>query len=144
MGVEPPPLQCSSRSVSSDGGARGRVLAAVMVMERLADFVSKSLEGGEAPAPPPEPGDDEADEDVDITALEDKPPPAKRPRNWLLSPVPAQNCKRETDDDDDKHGQCLVQMSNTHFVATRLAVNQHTHKYEVSQCTEQSCNNNIF
>ncbi|XP_049875535.1 short stature homeobox protein 2-like [Pectinophora gossypiella] len=73
-----------------------------MVMERLADFVSKSLEGGEAPAPPPEPGEDEADEEVDITALEDRPPPAKKPRNWLLSPEPA-HCKKEADDDDDKH-----------------------------------------
>ncbi|XP_041975778.1 short stature homeobox protein 2-like [Aricia agestis] len=72
-----------------------------MVMERLADFVSKSLEGGEAPAPPPEPGEvDEAEEDVDITALE-VPPPAKRPRNWLLSPLP--HCKREDDDDEHKH-----------------------------------------
>lgn len=69
-------------------------------MERLADFVSKSLEGGEAPAPPPEPGERE-DEDVDITELEDKPPP-KRPRNWLLSPPPGQLCKRERDHDDDE------------------------------------------
>lgn len=93
----------------------GRVLAAVMVMERLADFVSKSLEGGEAPAPPPEPGehtiddvDDELDVEVDITALEEKTPPSKRPRNWLVSPLPVGHCKRETshdDDDDHKHGQ---------------------------------------
>lgn len=76
-----------------------------MVMERLADFVSKSLEGGEAPAPPPEPGDtDDVDEEVDITALEEKAPPPKRPRNWLLSPVPVQHYKREEDDDDHKHG----------------------------------------
>ncbi|KAL0850993.1 hypothetical protein ABMA28_006886 [Loxostege sticticalis] len=78
-----------------------------MVMERLADFVSKSLEGGEAPAPPPEPGEDDADDvEVDITALEDKLPPAKKPRNWLVSPVPSQQCKRELsidDDDDGKH-----------------------------------------
>nr|XP_026497882.1 short stature homeobox protein 2-like [Vanessa tameamea] len=75
-----------------------------MVMERLADFVSKSLEGGEAPAPPPEPGDsDDIDEEVDITALEEKAPPAKRPRNWLVSPVPLQNYKREEDDEDHKH-----------------------------------------
>ncbi|OWR52216.1 short stature homeobox protein 2-like [Danaus plexippus] len=75
-----------------------------MVMERLADFVSKSLEGGEAPAPPPEPGDHEdMDEEVDITALEDKAPPAKRPRNWLVSPLPVQNYKRDDDDDDHKH-----------------------------------------
>ncbi|KAF9801548.1 hypothetical protein SFRURICE_015042 [Spodoptera frugiperda] len=79
-----------------------------MVMERLADFVSKSLEGGEAPAPPPEPGDaDDADDvEVDITELEDKAPPPKRPRNWLLSPVPAHHCKREQppdDDDDHRH-----------------------------------------
>ncbi|CAH2236366.1 jg10746 [Pararge aegeria aegeria] len=74
-----------------------------MVMERLADFVSKSLEGGDAPAPPPEPGEqDDVDEDVDITALEEKAPPAKRPRNWLVSPVP-QNYKRDDDDDDNKH-----------------------------------------
>lgn len=79
-----------------------------MVMERLADFVSKSLEGGEAPATPPEPGDhDDVDEEVDITALEEKAPPAKRPRNWLLSPVPVQNYKREEDDDDHKHGLYL-------------------------------------
>lgn len=80
-----------------------------MVMERLADFVSKSLEGGEAPAPPPEPGEDDADDvEVDITALEDKLPPAKKPRNWLVSPVPSQQCKRELsidDDDDGKHGE---------------------------------------
>lgn len=81
-----------------------------MVMERLADFVSKSLEGGEAPAPPPEPGDtDDADDvEVDITELEDKAPPPKRPRNWLLSPVPAHHCKREAthdDDDDHRHGK---------------------------------------
>lgn len=80
-----------------------------MVMERLADFVSKSLEGGEAPAPPPEPGepDDADDVEVDITALEDKVPPAKKPRNWLVSPVPSQ-CKRELtidDDDESKHGE---------------------------------------
>ncbi|KAM3967546.1 LOW QUALITY PROTEIN: short stature homeobox protein 2 [Aphomia sociella] len=79
-----------------------------MVMERLADFVSKSLEGGEAPAPPPEPGepDDVDDVEVDITALEEKAPPAKKPRNWLVSPVPVQHCKRESatdDDDDNKH-----------------------------------------
>ncbi|XP_034832616.1 short stature homeobox protein 2 [Maniola hyperantus] len=75
-----------------------------MVMERLADFVSKSLEGGDAPAPPPEPGEaDDVDEEVDITALEEKAPPAKRPRNWLVSPVPVQNYKREEDDDDHKH-----------------------------------------
>lgn len=83
-----------------------------MVMERLADFVSKSLEGGEAPAPPPEPGDaDDADDvEVDITELEDKAPPPKRPRNWLLSPVPAHHCKREQppdDDDDHRHGELL-------------------------------------
>lgn len=83
-----------------------------MVMERLADFVSKSLEGGEVPAPPSEPGDSEDADDVevDITDLEDKPPPAKRPRNWLLSPVPVQSYKRESNDDDDdhKHGmKCL-------------------------------------
>lgn len=91
---------CSPRSVASDGRALGRVLA-VMVMERLADFVSKSLEGGEAPAPPPEPGDaEDPDEEVDITALEEKAPPVKRPRNWLLSPVPVQSCKREADDED--------------------------------------------
>ncbi|XP_068626501.1 short stature homeobox protein 2-like [Battus philenor] len=70
-----------------------------MVMERLADFVSKSLEGGEVPTPPPEPG--EPDEEVDITALEEKAPPAKRPRNWLISPLPVRNCKRETDDDEE-------------------------------------------
>ncbi|XP_028158806.1 short stature homeobox protein 2-like [Ostrinia furnacalis] len=78
-----------------------------MVMERLADFVSKSLEGGEAPAPPPEPGEDDGDDvEVDITALEEKLPPAKKPRNWLVSPVPSQQCKRELtidDDDDSKH-----------------------------------------
>lgn len=77
-----------------------------MVMERLAHFVSKSLEGGEAPAPPPEPDADDADDvDVDITELEEAPAP-KRPRNWLLSPVPA--CKREAaqeDDDDHRHGK---------------------------------------
>ncbi|KAJ0182398.1 hypothetical protein K1T71_001767 [Dendrolimus kikuchii] len=75
-------------------------------MERLADFVSKSLEGGEAPAPPPEPGDPEDPDDVevDITELEEKTPPVKRPRNWLLSPVPLQHCKRETvHDEDDDH-----------------------------------------
>lgn len=92
--------------------ARRRDHAAVMVMERLADFVSKSLEGGEAPAPPPEPGDDDADEEVDITALEDKAPPAKRPRNWLLSPPPhppPPACKRDPDDDDDnKHGNFYI------------------------------------
>ncbi|KAG7310510.1 hypothetical protein JYU34_003296 [Plutella xylostella] len=78
-----------------------------MVMERLADFVSKSLEGGEAPAPPPEDSDEdaEAELEVDITALDDKPPPPKRPRNWLLSPAPP-HCKREDDDDDSKHGEC--------------------------------------
>ncbi|CAK1540173.1 unnamed protein product [Leptosia nina] len=74
-----------------------------MVMERLADFVSKSLEGGEAPAPPQEVDYDDGDEEVDITALEDKEPPAKRPRNWLVSPLPAQHYKREDDDDDSKH-----------------------------------------
>lgn len=106
-------LRCSVYHVEWYGGvaARRRDLAAVMVMERLADFVSKSLEGGEAPAPPPEPGDDEADEEVDITALEDKAPPAKRPRNWLLSPPPhppPPACKRDPDDDDDsKHGNLL-------------------------------------
>ncbi|XP_013175770.1 PREDICTED: short stature homeobox protein 2-like [Papilio xuthus] len=72
-----------------------------MVMERLADFVSKSLEGGSAPTPPPEPGEPDVDEEVDITALEDKAPPAKRPRNWLISPLPLRTCKKETDDDDD-------------------------------------------
>ncbi|XP_013134626.1 PREDICTED: short stature homeobox protein 2-like [Papilio polytes] len=72
-----------------------------MVMERLADFVSKSLEGGAAPTPPPEPGEPDADEEVDITALEEKAPPAKRPRNWLISPLPLRTCKKETDDDDD-------------------------------------------
>lgn len=92
--------------MASDGRARVRVFGAVMVMERLADFVSKSLEGGEAPAPPPEPGDPEdADEEVDITALEEKAPPAKRPRNWLVSPVPARHCKRENVDDDEEHKQ---------------------------------------
>lgn len=86
-----------------------------MVMERLADFVSKSLERGDAPAPPPEPGEpDDADEEVDITALEDKAPPAKRPRNWLVSPLPAQTYKREDDDEDHKNGErsrwfCIVQ-----------------------------------
>ncbi|KAL4716876.1 hypothetical protein ACJJTC_012687 [Scirpophaga incertulas] len=79
-----------------------------MVMERLADFVSKSLEGGEAPEPPPEPGEQEDTDDVevDITALEDKAPLAKKPRNWLVSPVPSQQCKRELaidDDEDNKH-----------------------------------------
>ncbi|KPJ08675.1 Short stature homeobox protein 2 [Papilio machaon] len=72
-----------------------------MVMERLADFVSKSLEGGAAPTPPPEPGEPDVDEEVDITALEDKAPPPKRPRNWLISPLPLRTCKKETDDDDD-------------------------------------------
>ncbi|CAK1602247.1 unnamed protein product [Parnassius mnemosyne] len=72
-----------------------------MVMERLADFVSKSLEGGEAPTPPPEPGEPDGDEEVDITALEEKSPPAKRPRNWLISPVPSRNCKKEADDEDE-------------------------------------------
>ncbi|CAG9135632.1 unnamed protein product [Plutella xylostella] len=78
-----------------------------MVMERLADFVSKSLEGGEAPAPPPEDSDEdaEAELEVDITALDDKPPPPKRPRNWLLSPAPP-HCKREDEDEDSKHGEC--------------------------------------
>lgn len=77
-----------------------------MVMERLADFVSKSLEGGAAPTPPPEPGEPDADEEVDITALEEKAPPAKRPRNWLISPLPLRTCKKETDDDDDaRHGR---------------------------------------
>ncbi|XP_060807475.1 short stature homeobox protein 2-like [Amyelois transitella] len=107
VGGRPPPSRRSRLSVSSDGRARRRVRSAVMVMERLADFVSKSLEGGEAPAPPPEPGDgeDADDVEVDITALDEKVPPAKKPRNWLLSPVPTHNCKREanTDDDDDKH-----------------------------------------
>ncbi|XP_045490100.1 short stature homeobox protein 2 [Pieris rapae] len=73
-----------------------------MVMERLADFVSKSLEGGEAPAPRDVDYDD-GDEEVDITALEEKAPPAKRPRNWLVSPLPAQHYKREEDDDENKH-----------------------------------------
>ncbi|CAH2050639.1 unnamed protein product, partial [Iphiclides podalirius] len=89
--------------------ARRRVLGAVMVMERLADFVSKSLEGGEAPTPPPEPGE-AADEEVDITALEERPPPAKRPRNWLISPVPARNCKKEADEDDEpRHGKYITE-----------------------------------
>ncbi|KAJ8736195.1 hypothetical protein PYW08_006851 [Mythimna loreyi] len=102
-------LKCGSVGVGRSGAAVWSVsvgeraaprVAAVMVMERLAHFVSSSLEGGEAPAPPPEP-DDSADEvDVDITELEDA-PPAKRPRNWLLSPAPA--CKREAHDDDDDH-----------------------------------------
>lgn len=77
-----------------------------MVMERLADFVSKSLEGAEAPAAPPEPGEpeDADDVEVDITDLEEKLPPAKRPRNWLLSPMPAHHCKRESiNDDDEEH-----------------------------------------
>ncbi|VVD05189.1 unnamed protein product [Leptidea sinapis] len=75
-----------------------------MVMERLADFVSKSLEGGEAPTPPTDGGDvDDVDEEVDITALEEKAPPVKRPRNWLVSPVPVQHYRREDDDDDHKH-----------------------------------------
>ncbi|GBP37494.1 hypothetical protein EVAR_79428_1 [Eumeta japonica] len=105
---------------------RGRPrVHAVMVMERLADFVSKSLEGGEAPAPPPEPGepapepDDDLDVEVDITALEDKPPPpppAKRPRNWLLSPpaLPLGACKREPhndDDDEHKHGDYDIHLT---------------------------------
>lgn len=82
--------------------------SAVMVMERLADFVSKSLEGGEAPEPPPEPGelstsaDEDLDVEVDITALEEKPPPTKRPRNWLVSPLPVDRCKREGNDDEDE------------------------------------------
>ncbi|KAG6450524.1 hypothetical protein O3G_MSEX006637 [Manduca sexta] len=83
-------------------------------MERLADFVSKSLEGGEAPAPPPEPGEpeDADDVEVDITDLEDKAPPAKRPRNWLLSPVPVQHYKRESaNDDDDDHKHDIVDKS---------------------------------
>lgn len=95
--------------MSSDGCARAPLLSAVMVMERLADFVSKSLEGGEAPAPPPDPdADDPDDVEVDITELDEKAPPVKRPRNWLLSPVPAQHCKRETandDDDEHRHGE---------------------------------------
>lgn len=91
-----------------------RVLV-VMVMERLADFVSKSLEGGEAPAPPPEPGepatddgDDDLDVEVDITALEEQAPATKRPRNWLVSPLPVGQCKKESphdDDDEHKHGK---------------------------------------
>lgn len=90
-------------------GAREPRVPAVMLMERLADFVSKSLEGGEIPAPPFEPDPDETDDvEVDITELDEKQPPAKRPRNWLLSPVPVQQCKRETDDDDDhRHGKCF-------------------------------------
>lgn len=60
--------------------------------------------GARAAARAGEPED--ADEEVDITALEEKAPPPKRPRNWLLSPVPAQHCKRENDEDDEqKHGE---------------------------------------
>lgn len=105
----PPSLQYSVDRGECTGA---REPAAVMVMERLADFVSKSLEGGEAPAPPPEPGEPEdADEEVDITALEEKAPPPKRPRNWLLSPVPAQHCKRENDEDDEqKHGEFVFEL----------------------------------
>lgn len=105
-------------------GERGgrRRLAAVMVMERLAHFVSKSLEGGEAPAPPDPGAGDVDDVDVDITALEEAPASAaKRPRNWLLSPEPA--CKREApldDDDEHRHGESLKPSSVLQSVSSKF------------------------